>query len=151
MRKFDQRGRFLFYLIGLVILTIIVNPEAWWARYAPQTWLIPILVILSGLVLASGNIFIKVLSLLLFGFVFLNSILVGIQYFQAQAAGSRELDRTLTGLSSRTEPSRVDFGHGIINQPRFDEYGIIYTPFKAPACPEPLLISGMDTLICPGG
>lgn len=43
---FDGR-RFLPYFgfLGLLTLTIFVNPQAWWARLAPQSWLVPLVLI----------------------------------------------------------------------------------------------------------
>ena len=31
-------------ILLLIILSIIINPELWWARYIPQIWLIPLLI-----------------------------------------------------------------------------------------------------------
>jgi hypothetical protein len=38
----------------LVILSILPNPEAWWARLAPQLWLVPIILI-TALALGASN------------------------------------------------------------------------------------------------
>ena len=31
--------------MAIVFLTILVNPECWWSRFAPQTWVVPFIVI----------------------------------------------------------------------------------------------------------
>lgn len=33
---------------ALVVITVLSNPEAWWARYAPQLWIAPILVAVAA-------------------------------------------------------------------------------------------------------
>jgi hypothetical protein len=34
-------------LISMIFFTIILNSESWWSRYAPQLWLMPIILLLS--------------------------------------------------------------------------------------------------------
>jgi len=41
-------------LAMLVILSVFPNPEAWWARLAPQLWLVP-LILISALALGASN------------------------------------------------------------------------------------------------
>ena len=38
----------------LVVLSVLPNPEAWWARLAPQLWLVP-LILISALALGASN------------------------------------------------------------------------------------------------
>ena len=39
-----------------IILATLANPEAWWARYAPQLWLLPILVAAAAFKARSGRL-----------------------------------------------------------------------------------------------
>src|SRR5439155_21894790 len=39
----DSRLVCLAGVSGAIILSVIINPEFWWARYVPQLWFIPIL------------------------------------------------------------------------------------------------------------
>jgi hypothetical protein len=34
-------------IFGGLVLSVIINPEAWWARYVPQLWLLPIIILFS--------------------------------------------------------------------------------------------------------
>lgn len=43
----------LLGLTALVLVTVLVNPQAWWARYAPQLWLAPVAV--AALALTHGG------------------------------------------------------------------------------------------------
>jgi hypothetical protein len=38
-----DRAPFAALAIGIIVATLL-NPEAWWARYAPQLWLLPVVV-----------------------------------------------------------------------------------------------------------
>ena len=39
----------LGFILAFMLCTILINPASWWARLSPQIWLLPIIVILSGL------------------------------------------------------------------------------------------------------
>ncbi len=58
----------IIYFIGLILLSIFINPESWVMRYVPQFWLIPILCIIL-LIQHKKTYFIGLLTaiLLLFG------------------------------------------------------------------------------------
>jgi len=36
-----SRANLIWYAIGWIFITVVINPEFWWARYVPQLWLIP--------------------------------------------------------------------------------------------------------------
>jgi hypothetical protein len=38
-------NNYILFLCFLIFLTVIINPESWWARYVPQLWLIPLLIL----------------------------------------------------------------------------------------------------------
>ncbi|OGO27381.1 MAG: hypothetical protein A2136_01530 [Chloroflexi bacterium RBG_16_54_11] len=52
---------------GLIAFTALINPETWWARYAPQWWLIVVLVMCAGLIsqLKYARLFSYILLLML--------------------------------------------------------------------------------------
>jgi len=42
----DSRIKFIFgFWIGLIMITVIINPESWWARFSPQFWLVPVMIL----------------------------------------------------------------------------------------------------------
>jgi hypothetical protein len=148
-RKITPDGKMIIYLTGLIMLTILINPEAWWARYVPQAWIVPVFVILFGITQGSKGNLIKALSILLFLLLFANSLLVAYPYLNYQRSHNRELSKTLQDLSAQQVVYQVDFGYGIANKARFDEYGIQYSQVKQPTCEKPILIGGMGTIVCP--
>jgi hypothetical protein len=52
-----ERRRAARLLVGFTVLflaaTVVAHPEGWWARYTPQLWLIPIVVILGAWAMSS--------------------------------------------------------------------------------------------------
>lgn len=44
IRRFYNKN-FIFYF-GVVCASILINPEMWWARYVPQMWILPFIVII---------------------------------------------------------------------------------------------------------
>jgi hypothetical protein len=35
-------------LLFFVVFSVVINPEFWWARYVPQLWAVPVLMLLSS-------------------------------------------------------------------------------------------------------
>ncbi|UOE38008.1 hypothetical protein [Chryseobacterium oryzae] len=42
----DIRQQILLIITFSIVLTIIINPEFWWARFSPQIWLLPIIIVM---------------------------------------------------------------------------------------------------------
>ncbi len=41
--KLETQARKIFLVsTGIVLLSVVANPECWWARFAPQLWLLPV-------------------------------------------------------------------------------------------------------------
>ncbi|HVO70563.1 MAG TPA: hypothetical protein VMT24_10985, partial [Aggregatilineaceae bacterium] len=45
-------GFSLLIMLGAVVVSTLSNSEAWWVRYVPQLWLVPVLIALLGLILS---------------------------------------------------------------------------------------------------
>lgn len=74
-----------FYLItSILIASILLNPEAWWARYAPQFWALPLFLILFRLnnleLKKACSIYVYVLVLI----IFINSAIIEDQIFSTK-------------------------------------------------------------------
>ena len=46
------RNKQILALLGLVLASVLINPEAWWARYAPQLYFLPIIILALSYYLA---------------------------------------------------------------------------------------------------
>lgn len=38
----------LVYLMGAIVVAVLIMPESWWARYIPQLWYLPIVVLMAA-------------------------------------------------------------------------------------------------------
>ena len=80
--KDKAENKIYYFVIITLWLSVLLNPEAWWARYAPQFWLIPIFIIFWKYLPVSTNNknnktkFYSVLLLLL---LLVNSLIIQIQ------------------------------------------------------------------------
>ena len=44
----DRRVQWALYAVAVILVSALANPEAWWARYSPQLWLVPTIVGLAS-------------------------------------------------------------------------------------------------------
>lgn len=92
---------FIFIPVGMILISTLINPEAWWARLAPQLWLLPIAFIVGfhyspGKKLA-GYIMGFALSILL-----LNSFVVLAKHTDHTLTLNRRFKNQMTVLSKET-------------------------------------------------
>ena len=78
-----------------VFLTVILMPLAWWARYVPQTWILPLLVSLMYLLESSKKYYAYIVLIL----IFINSFIINIQNWSVQVRNNKHRE-----LIMRLEP-----------------------------------------------
>jgi len=129
-------------LIGLIIALSSLNSEAWWARYTPQLWLIPV-IILGALWFVEDKramILGNVLALLMFANIFL----VSGAYVGWNTLKSRELRATMAELQQSGEKVMLYYGPLEAVGLRMEKYGIPYQRVERRAdlpCPIELEVS----------
>lgn len=117
-------NRKILYCIISILISVSIIPEAWWARYVPQFWLVPLLMIIS---LEFINH--KAIRLLKWGLYILLSInisfsLLSIPY---RLLMSSQLTYQLSQFKASKQEIMVKWGNARSNRIRFIEKGI---PFK---------------------
>lgn len=120
-----DRKKTVFYtgLLLAILCSALVNPEAWWARYAPQVWLLPVVCIMLGL--AVDRSLHKAVALSIVLVLMLNLALVSGSYFQRQHKGNLILKGQLAEMK-QAPLNLVKFRTMRSNRVRFDELGIHY-------------------------
>jgi hypothetical protein len=95
-------------LVGMVFASSLLNSEAWWARYTPQLWLIPVIMLGALWFVKDKRTMIlgNVLALLMFANIFL----VSGAYFGWNTLKSRELRVTLANLQQSGEKVMLYYG-----------------------------------------
>lgn len=111
--KKTERTYFLL-LIGLILLTIFINPEAWIMRYVPQFWLVFILMLLAifrqSLVQTERTKFWKISTWILLLACFANLFLVGRTAIAGAVNHSRTQEEVLQKL--KNEATKYEVFHG---------------------------------------
>jgi hypothetical protein len=113
-------------IVAPVIVSVLVNPYCWKARYAPQLWLAP-LVIAAVILARSSARFERGLATALVVAAGVNSLLVGWGHGPPAIHASRELESHLLELGRRQETLVVDFRPFRANRVRLAELGIDFT------------------------
>jgi len=112
-------------LVGIIIWVLasgIIHPEGWWARYAPQLWLIPVASFSILFFLASARL--KVVGILGVLLAMANLFLVGGPYLYGNYKTTISIQEKLHQLSQREEVISVFFGPFASNRIRLSEAGI---------------------------
>ena len=140
------RGGGLALLVG-VALSVLLNPEAWWARFAPQWFLVPL--ITGGLLLGSQKSLIRAVGLSTVGILIVNNGLVAYSYYPFQAMNTTLQRDQLNGIARARVPIVVDFGAFPSNRVRLEEAGIAYvdSPGRLP-CRNPRPIFAYEGEFC---
>ena len=109
----------------LIIISVLINPESWWARYVPQLWLIPIFSLLF--LPHTKNKLLNYSSCFLILILFINVIMISSVYLNYQILGTENLNKQFDDLSSLNDKEiKVDFNEFNSNRIRLIERGIKY-------------------------
>lgn len=111
-------------LFASIMLSVLINPEAWWARYVPQFWLAPI--IIAAIASFNAKKIIRYLGIVLAGTIIINIGLVSYPYILGNYYCTQDLDRQLQHMAEQQEPITVYFGDFTSNYVRFARWGIDY-------------------------
>lgn len=142
-------GKIVIAIISVIIITIVINPEMWWARYVPQLWMIPIIFLLI-LNIEKKNIYIKIYTVILLLVIGINSmIMAGINY----KYNSKINDDLIIQLEAMSEYSKsneilIDFDVFKSNRARLDYYDIEYSESEELSCEIPQYIPFSNAVFC---
>ena len=107
-----------------VMLTVLINPEAWWARYAPQFWLIP--AILAFAALKNDSVCLRIGGGVLLTAMFVNIALVGYAYCLGNHYATLAYKQEAAKMAARPEPVKFFFGVFNSNEVRFKKLDVPY-------------------------
>lgn len=88
---FNKKNIVYIFTIVILLISVLINPETWWARYIPQFWLIPII---SILYLYKNNSRNWIISVILCIFV-INSAISAYSTFDTLSYRQNEFDNVL--------------------------------------------------------
>jgi hypothetical protein len=139
-------------IVLIILCSILVNSEAWWARFAPQTWLLPLPAVVVVLANPTKKL-LRVAGLALALLLLLNSLLVASLSLPFQRAISHDLRQQLAALSDQpeTDPVAVYFEFKSARV-RFQEWDISYQEYahiKDLPCATPRPLVDGSASVCP--
>lgn len=116
-------------LVASIMITALINPEAWWARYVPQIWLA--FICLAIVAWSSGHKAIRYLGGALAGAAVINLALIFYPYVLGNYYCTQALQQELIDISAYHNPIKVCFGEFTSNYVRFEQNRISFV--DAPA------------------
>lgn len=108
LHKQRQVGWLTSAAVTVLIASVVLNPEAWWARYTPQLWLVPL--VLSVALLSHRTKPARIAGLAIGLLMLVNSSLVAKAYFQSNYRTSGRIYTEISRLARSAQPIIVNFG-----------------------------------------
>ena len=93
---------------GSLLLSALLNPEAWWARFAPQLWLVPTVVALAAAHATAAPT--RWASRVLIGVLIINAGGIAVVHARAGIGRTRVVRAQMLELAMLPQPLRVHFG-----------------------------------------
>ncbi|WP_429842516.1 hypothetical protein [Brevibacillus sp. FIR094] len=118
---------FLWISLALFV-TVLINPESWWARYVPQLWLIPLLIALAVWDVQKG--FFRHASKVLVVILLANMVMVNASHIIGQAGANALVKKQLEEIKASNKTLVVDFHHFNAVKVRLQEAGIPFIEQK---------------------
>ncbi|BAI61774.1 hypothetical protein MCP_1702 [Methanocella paludicola SANAE] len=120
----DPMIKVILPMCVLLLVTVVINPGGWWARYVPQLWLIPLLLLLGAQQRFTSRL--KILNYVLVLALLLNICMVAYSYYSYQQDITDKISRQISDIRSLTQdkPAHLYCGIFIAVQDRYKEQGI---------------------------
>ncbi|MFN8392231.1 MAG: hypothetical protein U0136_18205 [Bdellovibrionota bacterium] len=144
----------LYFRLGIpiwIVLSVLVVPESWWARYVPQLWLLPLLLSLQVLEQQNssrGLAFQTFLSGLSVVLVTANSVAIGFVSWSSAYTRSAALKAELSEIAAEGRAVEVTFNRFRANEERLRHFGVNFAEVPVPICDAPRLLLESPTSIC---
>ncbi len=116
-----------YYILAVIVISVIVMPESWWARYIPQLWYFPVIILL--LAELNNPLKYKYLNGLIY-LLFIGSIAFSSLTFGWNFMMTKLVDYQLSRIKQTAQPVQVEWGSAQSNRIRFDENQIRYQEVK---------------------
>jgi hypothetical protein len=140
-----------------LLASVLAHPHGWWARYAPQLWLVPAsAVVLADLAARSRRperlaTVVRGAGTLLLLTLAADLVLVAAGHLSGQAQLAR-LHRAqvahLRQVVDRSGPVQAAFGRFEATGRRLAELGIPFEELRTVSCPEPIRLATSEAVLC---
>jgi hypothetical protein len=123
-------------LVGVLTASILINPECWWARYSPQLWFIPCVILLG--VFLSTDRKVRYAGWALALPMILNILMVTAPYYWYNVRESADLRNELSRMANSGDSYLVYLGRLSPWSVKLDRFKVNYQ-----------IVSSVDQLPCP--
>ncbi|MCS7463265.1 hypothetical protein N0M98_24380 [Paenibacillus doosanensis] len=136
-------------VMAVLAVSVLVNPAAWWARYVPQLWLVPVICLWLGFSL-QGRRLLPAASWLLATVMLVNTAMVTGTYAYHQWDWNQKLRAQLAEVKGASEekPVPAEFTYSWSNRERFEEWGIAFQEQQELSCDDKLTLTKSGTSVC---
>ena len=136
-------------MLGAVAVSVLINPEAWWARFAPHWYLVAL--IPGALLLFGTRLPVRAFGLVIVLVLLVNSSLVAYTYYPFKKNLTAKHHAYLKLIVDVNLPITVYFGAFPSNRIRLQEAGIKYEAVESASqlkCKQPHTIFTHEGLFC---
>jgi hypothetical protein len=120
--NYNNSRRYFYQILFLLIFSILFMSESWWARYAPQLYFIPLIILLYAEFYNQKNI--KHLKNLTYLVIILNTGLLGLMTIKKNFSNTVAINGQLAKFKKQNQTLLVDYGFFRSNRIRFSENSI---------------------------
>jgi hypothetical protein len=114
----------ILYLLAVIVVSICIIPDCWWARYVPQLWFIPVIILFAS-ELGEKSTWTKILKPLIYTLIIINIsfcfINIGWNFLMTNL-----INYQLAELKASKKTILVQWGAAKSNRIRFEENHIPY-------------------------
>ena len=114
----------ILYLLAVIVVSICIIPDCWWARYVPQLWFIPVIILFAA-ELNEKSTWIKILKSIIYVLIIINIsfcfINIGWNFLMTNL-----INYQLAELKASKKTILVQWGAAKSNRIRFEENHIPY-------------------------
>jgi hypothetical protein len=127
LRKLSAQQVVLIFLAVTMVISCLINPESWWARYVPQLWLA--IACLSLALVCSDSSISRWLGIGVAAIMIVNSLGIAAYSVRSNLYDSAYWKKSLTQLANRSDNStylRIDLGQHRATWARLNAYEVRY-------------------------
>ena len=96
----NEEKKIMWLITAIICLSVLSNPECWWARYAPQFWALPVFIVYFKIINSDKIMFISIFTII---FMFLNILI----YLLAASVVHKEFIYQLNTINNYNKVVRI--------------------------------------------
>ncbi len=135
-------NRLIYAVCAIIVMSVLANPEPWWARYVPQLWLVPLLLV-AFLDTGQSRHAIRWLRVVILALMVANTALIVGSNAYEQTRNTRNVAWQLRQLRDRS--LEVEFREFRSNRIRLDEHHIHFVEVAHLSAPDAGWLAGSST------